>query len=145
MTDGQERTIADKSYEETIANDFFIMIQEAVENGVDVDAGFDTTPMSMQNAVLRYMFYSKKALQSMGLPMALKKKLGVSNILTAVEVGGKPVGVHLVCTMSVPFSKVSTEDQVRRGIQSKALGDFRDNVAKLMRRGFETDQNAPVH
>lgn len=145
MSDHMEKTLAEKSYEESIANDFFNMIQEARENGVDLDEGFETTPLSMQNATLRYMFYNKKFLKGTNMPMALKKKLGVSNILTAVEVNGKAVGIFLVCTLSVPLGKVLTEDQVFKSIQTKALHDFKGKVAMLMQRGFETDASAPVH
>lgn len=140
-----EKTLAEKSYEESIANDFFTMIQEARDNGVSLKEGFETTPLSMQNAQLRYMFYNKKVLRESSMPLALKKKLGVSNILTAVEVDGKPVGIFLVCTLSTALENVERFEQVLKGIQPKALLDFKSKVALLMQRGFETDSNAPTH
>ncbi len=145
MNDHTEKTLAEKSYEESIANDFFNMIQEARESGVDLDEGFETTPLSMQNATLRYMFYNRKFLKDTNMPMALKKKLGVSNILTAVEVNGKAVGIFLVCTLSVPLSKVESEQQVLKSIQGKALQEFKSKVAVLMQRGFEADNQPAVH
>lgn len=145
MSEDMEKNLAQKSYEESIANDFFNMISEARDNGVDLSEGFETTPLSMQNATLRYMFYNKKYLKGTSMPMALKKKLGVSNILTAVEVNGQAVGIFLVCALPVPLDKVETEDQVLKSIQKKALYDFKDKVALLMQRGFEADQNTPTH
>ncbi len=145
MSDDMEKNLAQKSYEESLANDFFVMISEARENGVDLSEGFETTPLSMQNATLRYMFYNKKFLKGTTMPMALKKKLGVSNILTAVEVNGQAVGIFLVCTLPIPLDKVETEEQVLKGIQTKALYDFKDKVALLMQRGLETDQNMSTH
>lgn len=145
MSDTMEKNLAAKSYEESIANDFFNMIQEARENGVDLSEGFETTPLSMQNATLRYMFYNRKFLKGTNMPMALKKRLGVSNILTAVEVNGQAIGIFLVCVLPVALDKVETEEQVFKAIQTKALHDFKDKVAVLMQRGFETDSNTPTH
>jgi hypothetical protein len=83
------------------------------------------------------MFHSKKDLNKTPMPMALKKKLGHYNVLASVMAGDRPLGVFHVCSLSTKFSEITSEQQIRKGIQKKAVMQFKDMFAEIVRRNMQ--------
>lgn len=126
-----------RSYEDTIASDIFHALEAAREEGHDVDAGFDHSPMGVGGAEIYYMFYSKRALNESQMPTALKKKLGAYNVLASIMIGNKPAGVFPVCSLPTKFSEITSEAQIRKGIQKKAVMQFKDMFAEIVRQSMQ--------
>ena len=128
----------EKSYEESIASDLFNMLQAAKGQGLDLNTGFQNEPMSTRKFALRYMFYGKRELAGLqGMPGALKKRLRRANVLAGILVGGRPVGMHLICAMQMPFAEVESEAQILAAIDTKALQAYADQVRKVLADDFE--------
>jgi hypothetical protein len=132
-----EKKTNPRSYEDTIASDIFHALEAAHEQGTDVDAGFDHSPMGVGGAEIFYMFYSKKALNETKMPTALKKRLGLYNVLASIMHGDKPMGVFLVCSLHVKFSEIKDESQIRKGIQKKDVYRFKDMFADIVRQNMQ--------
>ena len=132
--------LKEKSYADSLASDIFHMIEESRENGLDLDNGFENRPYGLSGAEIVYYFQPKKGFDTIPLPMAVKKKLGVSNVLVALETEQGPIGMFLVCSSPVKFSAMKSESPIAKGMQKKAVNDFKEAVAGLMRLQFDQGQ-----
>ena len=102
----------DDSYAISLAGDLFNVIQSALSAKLDLDDGFSNQPLATANMTITYSFYPKHMVDGApGMPESFRKRLRDSNIMAAIVLGGKPVGVFLLCAIQQKFADITS----RRG------------------------------
>lgn len=128
----------DKTYEESIASDIFNMITTAKGQGLDLNAGFQNEPLSTPKMALRYFFYGKREMLGVpGVPAELRKKFRTANVMAAIFLRGKIVGLHLICALGKPFGKIETEAEVLAAIDTKGLAAYAEHVRAVLKDDLE--------
>lgn len=63
-----------------------------------------------------------------------KKKIKKSNILGMVDLEGKKIGIHLVCSMNKGFDEIESAEDIIAGINKKELMDFKEQIAGILHK-----------
>lgn len=125
----------DKGYAETIASDVMQMLESAKGNGLDLNSGFQNDAFTAEKFSFGYLFYPREILLNIpNLPQAVRKKIKRSNILGIVDVEGKKVGIHLICSMTKGFDEVESAEDIIAGINNKELMDFKEQIAGILHK-----------
>ncbi|WP_031485788.1 hypothetical protein [Maridesulfovibrio frigidus] len=125
----------DKGYAATIASDIMQMLETTKASGLEMNSGFQNDAFKSETFMFGYIFYPREILMNVpNLPQSVRKKIKKSNILGTVDVEGKKVGIHLVCSLPVPFDEISSAEQIIEGINEKELMDFKEQIAKILHK-----------
>lgn len=125
----------DNGYAETIASDVMQMLESAKESGLDLNSGFQNDAFTAEKFSFGYLFYPREILLNIpNLPQAVRKKIKKSNILGIVDVDGKKVGIHLICSMTKGFDEVESAEDIIAGINKKELMDFKEQIAGILQK-----------
>lgn len=123
----------DDSYTSSLAGDLFNVIQSAQSADLDLDDGFSNQPLATANMSITYSFYPKHMLDGApGMPDSLRKRLRSSNIMAAIVLGGKPIGVFLLCALQIQFAEVTSPEDLMRGMQDKDVEKYTQAVKKAL-------------
>lgn len=132
----------DKSYAESIASDIMNMLSSAKEQGLEMQDGFQNDAFTRPDFAFGYLFYPKEILLEIpNLPQNVRQRLKKSNIMATVDVGGKKIGIHLICTLSKSFEEIDTAEEIVAGIYDKGLMEYKKQVAEILEK--DLNQNAP--
>lgn len=133
----------DKSYAESIASDILNMLENAKDQGLEMQTGFQNDAFTSPDFKFGYLFYPRELLLNVpNLPQNIRKKIKKSNILATVDIDGKKVGIHLICSLNTDFSDIASVEEIVAGINNKGMMDYKDQVAKILEKDF--NQNAPT-
>ncbi|CCO22617.1 hypothetical protein [Maridesulfovibrio hydrothermalis] len=125
----------DNGYAQTIASDIMQMLESAKSSDLDVNSGFQNDAFTAEKFSFGYLFYPREMLLNIpNLPQSVRKKIKKSNILGLVDVEGKKVGIHLICSMTIGFDEVKTAEDIIAGINSKELMDFKEQIAGILQK-----------
>lgn len=124
----------DENYTSSLASDLFNVIQSARNADLDLDDGFSNQPLSTANMAITYSFYPKQMVDGTpGMPEPFRKRLRNSNILAAIILGGKPVGVFLLCALQKKFSDVGSVNDLLEGMQSSDVEKYALALKKALK------------
>lgn len=125
----------DQSYAESIASDIMKMLETTKASGLDMNSGFQNDAFKSEHFLFGYIFYPRESLLNVpNLPQSVRKKIKKSNILGTVDVDGKKIGIHLVCSLPIGFDEITSEDQIMAGINEKELMEFKEQIAKILHK-----------
>jgi len=125
----------DKGYAETIASDIMQMLESAKGSGLDRNSGFQNDAFTAETFSFGYLFYPRDMLLAIpGLPQAVRKKIKKSNILGTVDLDGKKIGIHLICSLNKGFDEVESAEDIIAGINNKELMDFKEQIAEILHK-----------
>ncbi|WP_027179584.1 hypothetical protein [Maridesulfovibrio bastinii] len=123
----------DKSYAESIASDIMNMLESAREQGLDMQSGFQNDAFTSPDFKFGYIFYPREVLLGVpNLPQSIRKKLKKSNIMATVDVEGKKIGIHLICSLPIEFAEIKSAEDILSGINNKGLMDYKEQVASIL-------------
>ncbi len=126
----------DDSYASSLAGDLFNVIQSAKESDLDLDDGFSNQPLSTANMNITYSFYPKHMVDGApGMPDSLRRRLRSSNVMAAIVLGGKPVGVFLLCAISKKFADLTSPEDLLEGMQAKDV----EKYALALKKALQAD------
>ncbi|WP_320169089.1 hypothetical protein [Maridesulfovibrio sp.] len=125
----------DNGYAESIASDIMQMLESARESGLNMNSGFQNDAFKAEHFSFGYLFYPREMLlQVPHLPQSVRKKVKKSNILGLVDVEGKKVGIHLVCSLAKGFDDIESAEDILAGINGKELMDFKEQIAGILHK-----------
>ena len=125
----------DKGYAETIASDIMQMLESAKGSDLDLNSGFQNDAFTAENFSFGYLFYPRDMLLTIPqLPQAVRKKIKKSNILGTVDLEGRKVGIHLICSMNIGFDEIKGPEDIIAGINKKELMDFKEQIAGILHK-----------
>ncbi len=126
----------DDSYTTSLAGDLFNVIQSAQGADLDLDDGFSNQPLATANMTITYSFYPKHMVDSApGMPESFRKRLRNSNIMAAIVLGGKPIGVFLLCALQQKFTEITSSEDLLQGMQAKDV----ENYAQALKKALKED------
>ena len=124
----------DESYTSSLAGDLFNVIQSAQNANLDLDDGFSNQPLSTANMSITYSFYPKNMVDGApGMPEAFRKRLRTSNIMAAIVLAGKPIGVFLLCALQKKFAEITTAEEILAGMQDKDVEKYAQTLKKALK------------
>ncbi|WP_432737710.1 hypothetical protein [Maridesulfovibrio sp. FT414] len=125
----------DNSYAESIASDIMQMLESAKGSGLDLNSGFQNDALKAEHFAFGYLFYPREMLlQIPHLPQSVRKKVKKSNILGLVDLEGRKVGIHLVCSLAKGFDEIKSAEDILAGINGKELMDFKEQIAGILHK-----------
>ncbi len=125
----------DKGYAETIASDIMQMLESAKGSDLDLNSGFQNDAFTAENFSFSYLFYPRGMLLAIPqLPQAVRKKIKKSNILGTVDLEGRKVGIHLICSINKGFDEIEGPEDIIAGINKKELMDFKEQIAGILHK-----------
>ncbi len=128
----------DKSYEACMAHDIFAMIQEAREQGMDLEGGFHCPAFDNKSMRFGYIFCSRKsAMERLAPPPGLREKLMPYNVFASVDIDGKLESLFLVCGLATPFAQVATEQEVEACLKLDGLQEYEAKVKAVLTADVE--------
>ncbi|MFA7164494.1 MAG: hypothetical protein WC124_01430 [Desulfoplanes sp.] len=128
----------DKTYAQSMAADIYAMISTSREQGIDLSKGFHNQAFSNPTMSIRYLFFPKKELLSMGhFPADLTKQFKSSNILSIIESKGKAVSVNLLCALGKGFADIQSAEEIETNLRSKEVEGFASALKKILAQDFK--------
>ncbi len=125
----------DNGYAETIASDIMQMLESAKGSGLDLNSGFQNDAFTAEKFSFGYLFYPREMLlQIPHLPQSVRRKIKKSNILGIVDLEGKKVGIHLVCSLAKGFDEIEKAEDIIEGINKKELMEFKEQIAGILHK-----------
>lgn len=125
----------DKGYAESIASDIMQMLESAKDSGLDLNSGFQNDAFTAEKFSFGYLFYPREMLlQIPHLPQSVRRKIKKSNILGVVDLEGKKVGIHLVCSLTKGFDEIESAQDIIEGINNKELMEFKEQIAGILHK-----------
>ncbi|WP_027723322.1 hypothetical protein [Maridesulfovibrio zosterae] len=134
----------DKGYAETIASDIMQMLESAKSSNLNLNSGFQNDAFTAEKFSFGYLFYPRDMLLGIpNLPQAVRKKIKKSNILGLVDLEGKKVGIHLICSLPQGFDEIESAQDIIDGINNKELMDFKGQIAEILHKDLVGNTEAP--
>jgi len=126
----------DESYVESLASDIHNMIVSAKESGLDLNQGFQSTPLNGPHIFLNYLFETKARLKGApGMPENFRKKLKVSNVLATIDIGKTKAGIFALCGMDKGFDQDLSLEDVVAGMNPADV----ESYAQMLRQVLKAD------
>ncbi len=128
----------DKTYLADLAGDIFNMIDSAKQSGLDLQHGFQSTPLNGPHIFLNYLFQPKSQLKNIpGMPSSFRRRLKKSNVLATIDVGKTKVGIFALCALDKRFDKITSAEDVAGGMIPAEVETFGETLREVLKADLE--------